>query len=153
MGPICLLSVAAAAASRKADTRASSSKPNLCCPRRNAAKQQESERERGKERKREREREIERERETLGCVVLARTLRAVVSDPAGVALAGAINGVAGAVVGTEADLSTGLPIAATGAHCHTTQTHTHTHTHTHPHTQEDTHTYMLTASTEKTSCL
>lgn len=50
------------------------------------------------------------------------TLRAVLSYPAREALAGAIDGVAGAVVGTKADLSTGSPIPATWTNC---KTHAH----------------------------
>ena len=82
-------------------------------------------------------------------MLLARTLRAVISDPAGVALAGAIDGVAGAVVGAKADLSTSLPIAATGAHCHTTHTHTHNRAldkvsrDTHTNYTHDTHTIII----------
>lgn len=45
------------------------------------------------------------------------TLRAVLSDPPGEALAGAVNGVAGAVVGAEADLSAGPPVPATWTDC------------------------------------
>lgn len=47
------------------------------------------------------------------------TLRAVVSYPTREALAGAINGVAGAVVGTETDLSADPPIPATRTDCKT----------------------------------
>lgn len=45
------------------------------------------------------------------------TLRAILSNPTREALAGAINGVAGAVVGAEADLSAGPPIPATWTDC------------------------------------
>lgn len=45
------------------------------------------------------------------------TLRAVLSDPTGEALAGAVNGVAGAVVGAEADLRAGPPVPAARTDC------------------------------------
>lgn len=50
------------------------------------------------------------------------TLRTILSYPTRKALAGAIDGVAGAVVGTEADLSTGPPIPATWTDCKTQRT-------------------------------
>lgn len=46
-------------------------------------------------------------------------MRAILSYPSREALAGAIDGVAGAVVGTEADLSADPPIPATWADCKT----------------------------------
>lgn len=49
----------------------------------------------------------------------SHTLRAVLSYPAREALAGAIDGVAGAVVGTAADLSTRSPVPATWTDCET----------------------------------
>lgn len=50
---------------------------------------------------------------------ISHTLRAILSYPTGEALARAVDGVAGAVVGTEADLSTGPPIPATWTDCKT----------------------------------
>lgn len=47
------------------------------------------------------------------------TLRAILSYPAREALAGAVDGVAGAVVGAEADLSAGPPIPAAWTDCKT----------------------------------
>ncbi len=47
---------------------------------------------------------------------LVRTLRTVVSSPAWETLARAVNGVAGAIVSAQADLSTGFPVFATGTH-------------------------------------
>lgn len=49
----------------------------------------------------------------------SHTLRAILSYPAREALAGAIDWVAGAVVGTEADLSAGPSIPATWTDCKT----------------------------------
>lgn len=49
--------------------------------------------------------------------MINQTLRAILSYPTRETLAGAINGVAGAVVGTEADLSAGPPIPATWTDC------------------------------------
>ena len=43
-------------------------------------------------------------------------MRAVLSNPAWEALAGPIDGVAGAVVGAEANLTTGFSVPATGTH-------------------------------------
>lgn len=51
----------------------------------------------------------------------SRTLRTIASYPTGVALAGAVNGVAGAVVGAEANLSTALAVPAIWTHCNTGQ--------------------------------
>lgn len=48
---------------------------------------------------------------------ISHTLRAICSYPTREALAGTINGVAGAIVGTEADLSAGSSIPATWTHC------------------------------------
>ncbi|KAG9341220.1 hypothetical protein JZ751_019660, partial [Albula glossodonta] len=45
------------------------------------------------------------------------TLGAVVPDPAGEALTGAIDGVAGSIVGAETHLCTAFPIPTAGAHC------------------------------------
>lgn len=47
---------------------------------------------------------------------MVHTLRTVVSSPARETLAGAVDGVAGAVVSTRTDLTTGFPIFATGTH-------------------------------------
>ena len=48
---------------------------------------------------------------------IKHTLRAVISYPPGEALARAVNGVAGAVVGTKTDLSAGPPVPAARTHC------------------------------------
>lgn len=49
------------------------------------------------------------------------TVRAILSNPAGNALAGAIDGVAGAVVAAEADLGAGPPVPATWTDCTKTE--------------------------------
>ena len=51
------------------------------------------------------------------------TLRAVTSDPAGVALAGAVDGVARAVVGAATAPRTPLPVAPAGTHWGGGETH------------------------------
>lgn len=46
-----------------------------------------------------------------------RTLGAVTANPSWITLAGAINGIAGAIVGAAAAPGTVLPKATTGTHC------------------------------------
>lgn len=53
----------------------------------------------------------------LYCGVDKHTVGTILPDPAGEALAGAVNGVAGAVVGAAADLGAGSAEAAARTHC------------------------------------
>lgn len=48
---------------------------------------------------------------------ISHTLRAILSYPTRKALAGAINGVASAIVSTEADLNAARPVPATWTDC------------------------------------
>lgn len=59
------------------------------------------------------------EQEEDGMRESSHTLRAILSDPAREALAGAVDGVAGAIVGAEADLGTSPPVPATRTDCET----------------------------------
>lgn len=60
-------------------------------------------------------------RKWIGCSPTWLTLRAVAANPAWVALAGSVDGVAGAIVGTGANACTVFPKSATGTHCEQTQ--------------------------------
>lgn len=53
----------------------------------------------------------------LYCGVDKHTVGTILPDPAGEALAGAVDRVAGAVVGAAADLGAGSAKAAAGTHC------------------------------------
>lgn len=68
-----------------------------------------------------------RENKQIKCRTKERnhTLRAVLSYPAREALAGAVDGVAGAVVGTEADLGAGPPVPAAWTDCKAERTKHH----------------------------
>lgn len=61
-----------------------------------------------------------------GKLLLRLTFGAVVADPSGVALTGAVDGITGAVVGAQTGLGAGFTELSTGTHCG----HAHTHTHT-----------------------
>lgn len=65
------------------------------------------------------EKKIARNKELVqqGLKAIKHTLRAILSYPAGNALAGPIDGVACAVVAAEADLSAGRPVPAAWTDC------------------------------------